>query len=99
MSRSVPRPPGSRGTKEKAMTSTTARHTTIDTDQNRSIRNAGIIAGTALLLMSVLAGFGYFVAVKGLVTPGNPAQTATDITESDGLFRLGIASLYLVIPL
>ena len=30
---------------------------------------------------------------------GDPAQTAKDITESSGLFRLGIASLYLVIPL
>jgi hypothetical protein len=49
--------------------------------------------------MAALAAFGYFVAVKGLVTPGDPAQTAKNITESNGLFRFGIASLYLVIPL
>ena len=33
--------------------------------------------------------------MKGLVTPGDPAQTAKDITESIGWFRLGIAALYL----
>jgi len=43
--------------------------------------------------------FGFIVVVQGLVTPGDPAQTAKDITESSGLFRLGIAALYLVIPL
>jgi hypothetical protein len=69
------------------------------TDPNRSIQGAALTAGVALLLISVLAGFGYFVAVKGLVTPGDPAQTTKDITQSAGLFRLGIASLYLVIPL
>jgi hypothetical protein len=69
------------------------------TDPNRSIRHASLTAGIALLLMAALAAFGYFVAVKGLVTPGDPAQTAKNITESNGLFRFGIASLYLVIPL
>lgn len=50
-----------------------------DTDANRSIRQASITAGAGLLLMSALAGFGYQVAVKGLVTQGNAAKTATDI--------------------
>jgi hypothetical protein len=81
------------------MTSKTAIDSNAVTAPNRSIRNASLTAGIALLLMSALAGFGYFVAVKGLVTPGDPAQTAKDITESNGLFRFGIASLYLVIPL
>lgn len=81
------------------MTSTPALDTPTSTDPNRSIRNASRTAGIALLLISALAGFGYFVAVRGLVTPGDPAQTAKDITESSSLFRLGIASLYLVIPL
>ena len=35
-----------------------------------SIRTAGLVAGLALVAMSVLAGFGNFVAVEGLVTPG-----------------------------
>jgi hypothetical protein len=70
-----------------------------ETDPNRSIRNAGRTAGIALLLLSALSIFGFIIVVKGMVTPGDPAQTAKDITESIGLFRLGIASLYLVIPL
>ena len=64
-----------------------------------SIRNASLTAGVAILLMSVLAGFGNFVAVQGLVTEGNAAQTAKDITGSEGLFRLGIVSLFLVVAL
>ncbi|WP_181770635.1 DUF4386 domain-containing protein [Amycolatopsis pittospori] len=65
----------------------------------RPIHAASVTAGVGLLLMSVLAGFGKFVAVDGLVTPGDAARTARDITESAGLFRLGIASLFLVIAL
>ena len=72
---------------------------TPETDATRSIRSASMTAGVALLLMSVLAGLGKFVALDGLVTQGNAARTATDIAESDGLFRLGIASMFLVIVL
>ena len=68
-----------------------------DTDGNRSIRRAGIIAGAGLLLMSALAGFGYQVAVKGLVTQGNAAKTATDVMAHQGLFRFGVLSLILVV--
>lgn len=69
------------------------------TDANRSIRGAGVTAGVGLLLMAALAVFGNFVAVEGLVTQGNAAQTATDIRASEGLFRLGIVSLFLVVAL
>jgi hypothetical protein len=71
----------------------------LETDPNRAIRNAGLIAGVGLLLMSALAGFGYFAAVEGLVTPGDAARTARDVTASEGLFRIGIVSLFLVIAL
>ena len=81
------------------MTSKTVLPGIAVTDPNRSIRKASLTAGIALLLLSVLSIFGFIVVVKGLVTPGDPAQTARDITESSGLFRLGIVSLYLVIPL
>jgi hypothetical protein len=64
-----------------------------------SLRTAGLTAGVALLLMSVVAVFGNVVVVDGLVTQGDAAQTATDIGASQGLFRLGIASLILVIVL
>jgi hypothetical protein len=66
---------------------------------NRSIRTASLTAGVGLLLMSALAGFGNFVALRGLVTEGNAAQTATDIMASNGLFRLGILSLFLTVAL
>ena len=66
---------------------------------DRSIRHAAITAGAGLLIMSALGGFATFVALNGLVTPGNAAQTATDITESAGLFRFGIATLFVVIAL
>jgi hypothetical protein len=64
-----------------------------------SVRNASLIAGIALLLMSAVAIFGKVMVVDGLVTEGDAAQTAADITASAGLFRLGIVSLILVIAL
>ncbi len=64
-----------------------------------SIRNASITAGVALLLMSVVAIFGNVVAVDGLVTEGDGARTARDIMTSQGLFRLGIVSLIVVVAL
>ena len=49
--------------------------------------------------MSVVAIFGNVVVVDGLVTEGDAAQTAADITACAGFFRLGIASLIVVIAL
>jgi hypothetical protein len=49
--------------------------------------------------MAVLAGFGNIVVVEGLVTPGDAARTADDIASAEGMFRLGVASLYLVVVL
>jgi Domain of unknown function (DUF4386) len=68
-------------------------------DASRPVRRASLIAGVALLLMSALAGFGYNFAIHGLVTPGNAARTAQDIMAHQGLFRAGLASLFLVIAL
>jgi hypothetical protein len=64
-----------------------------------SIRTASITAAVALLLMSIVAILGKVLVVDGLVTEGNAAQTAADIVASEGLFRLGIASLVVVIAL
>jgi len=69
------------------------------TDTSPSIRKASITAGVGLLLMSALSVFGYLVAVKGLVTPGNAARTGKDIMAHENLFRLGIVGLYLVAAL
>jgi hypothetical protein len=64
-----------------------------------SIRNASLTAGIALLLMVVVAIFGNVVVVDGLLTEGDGAQTAADITASAGMFRLGIVSLMVVVAL
>ena len=65
----------------------------------RSIRTAALVAGLSLVAMAALAGFGNFVAVEGLVTPGDPASTADDILAAEGMFRLGVLALYLVVVL
>jgi hypothetical protein len=49
--------------------------------------------------MSAVAIFGNVVVVDGLVTEGNPTQTSADLLASDGLFRLGIASLVVAVGL
>lgn len=61
-----------------------------------SMRTASLIAGIALLLMAVLAFFGNFVVIQALITPGDAARTAGDITGSEALFRWGIAAFVLV---
>jgi hypothetical protein len=51
------------------------------------------------MAMAALAGLGNFVAVEGLVTPGDAARTADDILAAEGTFRLGVLALYLVVVL
>lgn len=69
------------------------------TDTVRDMRRSGLVAGSALLLLAVLSAVGVLVAVEGLLTPGDAAQTAEDITASTTRFQLGIASLYVVVVL
>ncbi|WP_205739530.1 DUF4386 domain-containing protein [Georgenia sp. SYP-B2076] len=63
---------------------------------DRSIRSASLVAGAGLLALAVLAAFANFVVLEGLVTPGDATATAEAITSSEGLFRAGVASLYVV---
>lgn len=49
--------------------------------------------------MAALSGFANFVALEGLVTPGDPAATAQDVAASETLFRLAVGSLLLVVAL
>lgn len=65
----------------------------------RPLRRASLTAGIALALVIVFALFGAYGAVGRLVTPGDAGRTAEDILGSEGLFRLGIASLFLVVIL
>jgi hypothetical protein len=68
-------------------------------DASTSVRKASITAGAGLLLMSVLSGIGYLVAVKGLTVPGNATRTAEKIAAHEDLFRFGIVSLFVVAAL
>ena len=68
-------------------------------DASRTVRKASLIAGVALLLMAALAGFGYDFAIHGRITHGNAARTAQDIMAHQGLFRAGIACLFVVVAL
>src|SRR5215210_783592 len=65
----------------------------------RSLRRASLTAGIALALIIVFAIFGAYGAVGALITPGDAGRTAQDILGSEGLFRGGIASLFLVVIL
>jgi uncharacterized protein DUF4386 len=62
-------------------------------------RRAGLVGGLGILLLAALAGFGGLAVVAGLVTEGDPAATARDISASEGMFRVGVASLYVVVVL
>jgi hypothetical protein len=64
-------------------------------DTTAAARRAALLAGGAILLVAALAGFGNLVVVQGLVTPGDAAKTSREILASEGMFRLGVASLYL----
>jgi hypothetical protein len=68
-------------------------------DAEQWMRRASLTAGIGTLLMIPLAVFGNFVAVQGLLTQGDAEKTARDILASEGIFRLGIVSLFLVIVL
>jgi hypothetical protein len=64
-----------------------------------SQRGPAVLAGVGLLVMAALGAFGNFVVVEGLVTDGDAARTAADVTESSGLFGLGVSALYAVVLL
>jgi len=65
----------------------------------RQRRTASLTAGLALALMTVIAAISVFGAIGTLIIPGDAAQTVQNITESQSLFRWGIAGLILVVIL
>jgi hypothetical protein len=54
------------------------------------------VAGIGLLVMTVLAGFGNFVVVEGLIVDGDAAATQANIAGSERMFHLGVLALYTV---
>ncbi len=65
-------------------------------EANSSVRRGSLVAGLGILLVAVLAAVGQLVVIEGLVTEGNAAKTAEDILTSEGMFRLGVATWYVV---
>uniref|UniRef100_A0AAU2UXX9 DUF4386 domain-containing protein n=1 Tax=Streptomyces sp. NBC_00003 TaxID=2903608 RepID=A0AAU2UXX9_9ACTN len=65
----------------------------------QTIRRAGAAAGAGILLITALAVFANFGVLERLVVEGDANETARRITASEGLFRWGIASLFLVAAL
>jgi len=63
------------------------------------IRTAALVAGGGILLMAAVSAFGVFAVLGQLVVEGDASATAAAISGSEGLFRLGVASLYLIVVL
>lgn len=54
------------------------------------VHRAARIAGVSYVLLFILAIFGNFVVVEGMVQPDSAAQTVANISDSLGTFRLGL---------
>lgn len=57
---------------------------------------ASLVSGLGLLAMVVLMTAGYFGAVVPLITPGDAAKTATDISQSGMVYLAGVLAIFLV---
>jgi hypothetical protein len=64
-----------------------------------SQRTAALAAGVGLVLMLFFAMFGTFFVLDSLVIPGDAATTVENIMNNEQLFRMGIASIIIVIIL
>lgn len=62
-----------------------------------SQRQAARIAGSAYLIISILALFATFFARERLTEPGDAAATVSNIADSEALFRGGIVALMAVV--
>jgi hypothetical protein len=62
-------------------------------------RRVARLAGASLLLIAALAAFGYVGVIQALVTDGDAARTAADISGSRELFGLGVGALYVTAAL
>ncbi|MFY7997463.1 MAG: DUF4386 domain-containing protein [Candidatus Kapaibacteriota bacterium] len=62
-------------------------------------RQAAMIAGIALVLMALLAGFAYGFVFTSLVVPGNASVTAQNIKNSETLFRAGVMGWLMILLL
>jgi hypothetical protein len=63
---------------------------------DQSLRRAALIAGSALLGLTVLAAYAYVAVIGGLVVDGDATRTASNIAQAEGRFRIGVACFALV---
>jgi hypothetical protein len=59
-------------------------------------RQYALIAGLGYVVLFVLGIFANFFVREGLVVTGDAAQTAANIIESEGLFRIGMVSFLVI---
>src|SRR4028118_1345634 len=64
-----------------------------------SPRKVALIAGSGLLFIALLSPFARFGVLQSLVVPADATATVDKITASEGLFRIGIAALLIVVML
>lgn len=64
-----------------------------------SLRKLAVTAGFSLVLMALLAGFGYGFAFPKIVIPGNPRATLENLQQSEPLFRMVILAFVLILLL
>ena len=65
-------------------------------DQGMSPRRAALIAGIGYVALFALAIFANFFVREGLIVAADPAATAANIGESEGLFRLGLVAFMVI---
>lgn len=83
----------------QTITRTPATPRTEQREVRFSPRRAARLAGVGYVLIFVLAIFANFVVREGLVESGNAAATVANITESIGLFRLGLVAFLAIFVL
>ena len=57
-----------------------------------SLRNLALVWGISFIIMALLSGVGYFMALEPIYTPGDALATAKALIENELLFRLFILS-------
>lgn len=71
-------------------------HQPASTERMGSLRRDALVAGVGYVVLFVLAIFANFVVREGLIVAGDAAETAANIAESEGLFRIGLVSFMII---